>query len=240
MSKIVTLTNPNDIKVVDGWLAETRMRSLRAVLFGSAAIVAAAGLGIAACIWAWGQRGPSPEQLAAALSRMPPLTVKGTVGIDPKSEIALRGGGEVSLKDGGQVVLKSGAEVALAKGSKVAVEGAVGVDPNAKIGVTGALPLPTVNTQPTRTVDGEIITREVTVFSSVKFADGEIVTGWTFPNGSAKVPQHQYCYYLRPNPDGSDYRVHIAVDREPTGTSRALVSDFDAAVGRCDWWKSGA
>jgi hypothetical protein len=240
MSKIVTLTNPNDIKVVNGWLAETRLRSLRTILFGSAAMVAAAGLGIAGCIWAWGQRGPSPEQLAAALAKMPPLTVKGTVGIDPKAEVALRDGGEVSLKDGAQVALRSGGEVSLAKGGKVAVEGAVGVDPNAKIGVTGALPLPTVNNQPAMTVDGDAIKREVTVFSSVTYLDGQVETGWIYPGGSAKAPKSQYCYYMSPNPDGSSYKVDIAREGQPIAAARPLVNDFDGAVDRCVWWKQGA
>jgi hypothetical protein len=240
MSKIVTLTNPNDIKVVNGWLVETRLRSLRAILFGSAAIVAAAGLGIAGCIWAWAQRGPSPEQLAAALARMPPLTVNGTVGIDPKAEVALRDGGEVSLKNGAQVALQSGGAVTLAKGGKVAVEGTVGVDPNAKIGVTAPLSLPTVDNQPTKTDDGELIRREVTVFSQVDYLDGQVETGWRYPSGSARTPEAQYCYYTRPNPDGSSYRVDIAREGQPIAAARALVSDFDSAVDRCIWWRQGA
>ena len=44
----IQLTDPTELKVVTGWLQESRIRMVRNVLFGSAAIVGAAGLGIAA------------------------------------------------------------------------------------------------------------------------------------------------------------------------------------------------
>ena len=50
---------------------------VRNVLFGSAAIVGAAGLGIAGTVWAAGQHGPTVEEraadLKAALAELPPL-----------------------------------------------------------------------------------------------------------------------------------------------------------------------
>jgi hypothetical protein len=78
------------------------------------------------------------------------------------------------------------------------------------------------------------------VFSTVGYGDGEIDTGWTYADGSAKTPIKQFCYYTRRNPDGSSYKVDIAVNREPNAAARGLVSDFDGAVNRCVWWKPGA
>src|SRR3954462_14936354 len=111
MTKLVNLNHSSELKVVNGWLAETRIRATRNILLGSAAIVAAAGLGIAATVWAWGQHGPSAEERAAdlklALADMPPLKVE----LPP---VKLADGAQVALEKGGEVKLAEPAEVTIA------------------------------------------------------------------------------------------------------------------------------
>ncbi|MGU3537025.1 hypothetical protein [Methylobacterium sp. A54F] len=52
-----------------------------------------------------------------------------------------------------------------------------------------------------------------TVFKSVPYLDGNIVTGWQF-KGDEKTPESQYCYYSHPQKFGSDVltQVNIAIN----------------------------
>src|ERR1700730_3174199 len=61
-----------------------------------------------------------------------------------------------------------------------------------------------------KTSAGDVISREVTVFSNVKHGPGSVVTGWNYRDGSGRVPVGQYCYYTAYNPDRSSTRVDIA------------------------------
>src|SRR5262249_14221131 len=62
-----------------------------------------------------------------------------------------------------------------------------------------------------KTPTGDIIKREVTVFSTVK---REVVTGWRYKDGaSAGAPLHQYCYYSVSSSDGSSSaRIELGTD----------------------------
>ena len=73
----VDMNNPRDLKAVEELIrnasaAAAAQRSMvtRNVLVGTAAVVGAAALGIAAMIWAWGQ-GVDPEALKEALRELP-------------------------------------------------------------------------------------------------------------------------------------------------------------------------
>src|SRR5260221_3598776 len=46
-----------------------------------------------------------------------------------------------------------------------------------------------------RTATGDVIRRDVTVFSEVKHGSGTVVTGWNYKDGGSGVPMRQYCYY---------------------------------------------
>ncbi|MGC1294563.1 MAG: hypothetical protein WA869_05940, partial [Alloacidobacterium sp.] len=46
-----------------------------------------------------------------------------------------------------------------------------------------------------KTAAGEVIRREVTVFSNVEHGSGTVVTGWNYRDGSGGVPVQQFCYY---------------------------------------------
>jgi hypothetical protein len=85
---------------------------------------------------------------------------------------------------------------------------------------------------------GEVIRREVTVFSNVKHGPGKVVTGWNYKDGSDGVPLGQYCYYTVPGVDHSQRRVDIASNgvRLPHASS-ALVPDLEEALAKCQWWQ---
>jgi hypothetical protein len=83
-----------------------------------------------------------------------------------------------------------------------------------------------------------VISREVTVFSSVNHGAGLVVTGWSYRDGSSREPVRQYCYYTAPKPNGSSTKVDIASDgiRTPN-IGAALVPDLEGALARCQWWQ---
>jgi hypothetical protein len=90
-----------------------------------------------------------------------------------------------------------------------------------------------------KTPTGDVIRREVTVFSTVKHEPGTVVTGWTYPDGGGSVPVRQYCYYSASNVDHSSTRVDIAFngDRVPRA-SALLVPDLEGALAKCQWWQA--
>jgi hypothetical protein len=90
----------------------------------------------------------------------------------------------------------------------------------------------------TKTATGEVIEREVTVFSNVRHGPGVVVTGWRYRDGSGGTPVQQYCYYTTPNSGPSSKRVDIASDgvRSPDMDPR-LVPDLEGALSKCQWWQ---
>jgi hypothetical protein len=88
------------------------------------------------------------------------------------------------------------------------------------------------------TASGEVIRREVTVFSNVKHGSGTVVTGWNYRDGGGGVPVRQYCYYDASNVDHSSTRVDIAFNgvRAPHA-SAILVPDLEGALAKCQWWQ---
>jgi len=90
---------------------------------------------------------------------------------------------------------------------------------------------------PEKTPSGDVIKREVTVFSEVEHGPGSVFTGWRYRNGSGGIPSRQYCYYAAPNGDGSSKRIDIASDgtRLPIMTV-SFVPNLEKAVAKCQWW----
>lgn len=90
-----------------------------------------------------------------------------------------------------------------------------------------------------KTADGDIIQREVTVFSTVPHGLGSVVTGWKYANGSGGIPSSQYCYYTAPNADGSSFKVDLAVDQKTLSEAvSSRVPDLNLAIARCQWWQT--
>lgn len=202
-----------------------RATALRQHAISGSLLLGTGGLVAAACVFAWGQRGPSPEELAAALAKLPPLTVTvdGMVGLKPDASVALADGGTVALAPGGVVALDSGTTVKLD----------MGVLPD----IAKLLKQPVEQGS-----DGKAIRTEVTVFHTAALGAGrDIVTGWKFVNGAAERPAQQYCYVSTPGQDSlSSIHTDLALDGVPVTRSRAVVPDFDQALKHCVWWQGKA
>jgi hypothetical protein len=84
---------------------------------------------------------------------------------------------------------------------------------------------------------GEVIKREVTVFSNVRHGPGTVTTGWIYRDGRGGNPFSQYCYYDAPNIDNSRTRVDIASNRVPLPINTGLVPDQREALAKCQWWQ---
>jgi hypothetical protein len=89
-----------------------------------------------------------------------------------------------------------------------------------------------------KTAGGDVIAREVTVFSNVKHGSGSVVTGWTYRDGSGGTPVQQYCYYAARNLDHSTKKVDIASNGvRLVNIDAGLVPDLEEAIGKCQWWQ---
>jgi hypothetical protein len=89
-----------------------------------------------------------------------------------------------------------------------------------------------------KTAAGDVIRREVTVFSNVEHGPGLVVTGWNYRDGSGGIPVQQFCYYTAPNVDHSSKKVDIAYNGVRSfDVDAELVPDLDGALGKCQWWQ---
>ena len=89
-----------------------------------------------------------------------------------------------------------------------------------------------------KTAAGDVISREVTVFSNVNHGPGLVVTGWSYKDGSGREPVRQYCYYAIAKPDGSTTRVDIGSNGvRASNIGAGLVPDLEGALTKCQWWQ---
>jgi hypothetical protein len=89
-----------------------------------------------------------------------------------------------------------------------------------------------------QTAAGDVIKREVTVFSSVRHGQGTVVTGWNYNDGSGGVPVNQFCYYTVPDIGHSSKRIDIAIDRIPQSNFNPdVVHELEGALAKCQWWQ---
>jgi hypothetical protein len=89
------------------------------------------------------------------------------------------------------------------------------------------------------TPKGEVIEREVTVFSSIKHGAGFVTTGWNYRDGSGGVPFQQYCYYIAPNVEGSNTKIDIAsVGIRLPQINMSLIPNLEGALEKCQWWRA--
>jgi hypothetical protein len=95
-----------------------------------------------------------------------------------------------------------------------------------------------------KTVNGNVITTQVTVFRSVPHDNGSVVTGWTYPDGASadQRPKVQYCYWTSERLGGttSTARIDIANDGVQLPNIGAGVPRLEDALKECVWWKSGS
>ena len=214
---------PEDINLTRALTAESvsrgymlRSQTTRNVLYGSAALAFAIGVSIAAIVYANNQK-LDMEALKQVLAQMPELKVATipALTLEPPAPLKL---------EEGTVRIAEGGVVAIHPNATVHVEGTAAQPP---------VQLPTAELR--KTDGGDAIRREVTVFNTVAFGKGQVVTGWRYANGTGKTPTGQYCYFSQATSDGTERKIDIATNRVPDTAGRKLVPNFDAAMTRCVW-----
>jgi hypothetical protein len=148
-------------------------------------------------------------------------TAEGTVQIEPR-EIALAKGQTISLAQNSRVLLEPG--------SRVLADGEVRVE--------RIVSAPSPNTR--RPVAAAPVIIDFTVFKSVPFDKGTVMTGWRFETSTQKAPVSQYCYYTE---DAQMPGVSVTLDigkNEELESPKTLPKNFDlaAAFNRCVWFRS--
>jgi hypothetical protein len=146
--------------------------------------------------------------------------------------------GDVKLADGSTVGLAPGGQVMLAPNSTVRV------DPSSTVKVPGIVNPDTHSTtapppvQAAASPQNKIIT-QYTIFKTVAFDKGQVVTGWNFENSNQISPALQYCYYS----EKSDELVQVRID---LGRNGAMMENFTprpgvdliVAFNNCVWFSS--
>src|SRR5262249_27199571 len=119
---------------------------------------------------------------------------------------------------------------------KLELPGPLKIEPG-ELTIKTEQPSPALATD-TKTALGDVIQRKVTVFSNVRHGPGTVVTGWSYSDGSGRVPIHQYCYYTAQNAGYSSNRVDIASNHiRSFNIDARLVPDLEGALAKCQWWQ---
>jgi hypothetical protein len=140
-------------------------------------------------------------------------------------------------------------ELTLAKGATVSLDNSsrLLLDPAAKVVADGEIrvQIPAISTPRTPTPKNAAQTKTIanfTVFKSVPFEKGDVLTGWIFLTSAQESPTQQYCYYSERG-DSFDLsrRIDLATDGVPEA-SKAIPKAFDAvaALAKCVWFKKEA
>jgi hypothetical protein len=174
----------------------------------------AAGLGVGVFLAAWG---------ASLLWRYTP------------PEIAVRvANPEVHIAQDAPLVVKQEAPFVLAAPNPVKIEQG---QLTLRVEQPPSLPISDRLGSNSQTGAGDVIMREVTLFSHVQHGPGGVFTGWNYKDGRGGTPVSQFCYYTARNPDQSSKRIDLAADgvRLPK-ISVDSVPDVEGALSKCQWW----
>jgi hypothetical protein len=241
-------------------LADSRIVNSKAAMYRTLGIGGAlgmVGLACAACIYAYSyvtDARASAEKIAAAFEQaLAKVTLKteGDVKLQPGGEVALADkalkleGATVNLAPGTSIPLDaSNTQVRLASNQRVGVEGEVGLRSGATVGVTGNVGINggVPGTTPvnfggdTQERNGARVMSSITAFKTVKFGQGEIVTGWNYKTSNDTAPHQQYCYYNQ-GVEGANVRIDIATNGRPINVVRPPRGfDLDGAISNCIWY----
>jgi hypothetical protein len=139
---------------------------------------------------------------------------------------------ELTLARGATVFFDSSARLLLDPAAKVLADGEIRVQ------------IPAISTPRTPTPKNPAQTKTIanfTVFKSLPFDQGDVLTGWIFLTSAQESPTQQYCYYNEKG-EGSDLaiRIDLATDGVPE-TNKITSKTFDAAaaVAKCVWFNKG-
>jgi hypothetical protein len=137
-------------------------------------------------------------------------------------------------------------ELKLAQGATVSFDSSsrLSLDPAARVVADGEIRIqaPAISVPRTPTPKGAAQVKTIanfTVFKSVPFEQGNVLTGWTFLTSAQESPTQQYCYYNEKG-ENSDLaiRIELATDGVPEA-NKTVPKAFDTAnaLAKCVWFK---
>lgn len=139
-----------------------------------------------------------------------------------------------------QLTLTKGATVSIDPSSRLLI------DPNARVIADGEIRVqpPSISIPRAPSPKSPAQSRTIsnfTVFKTVPFERGDVVTGWNYLTSAQQVPTQQYCYYHErgDNPDVA-IQINLANDGvAETDKSAPKTFNYVAAAGRCVWFNKG-
>lgn len=192
---------------------------------GTAVALSLTGLGILCSFYGYSfvySVQPAAERTAKAfveaLTRTPLKTsVSGSMSLAQNSQVHLAPGQAVKLEEGGIVKL----------------------DPNSTVRVV-AIDMPQPSSHQlgleAKPKTDELPFTSYTIFRSVSFNSGEVVTGYNFELGDRLRPKNQYCYYTVSVGQGVAAKFDIARNGIPQEGSKLKKAEFDGALANCTWF----
>jgi hypothetical protein len=188
------------------------------------------GIGIAAALYGYGLMisvKPAAEQIASALR-----------DAFAHAELKTHVTGTLSLTPGSELTLAPNQTVKLAEGAVVKL------DPNSSVRVVGDLkldvPQPSKQQLQLDATSGskELPVTQYTVFKTVVYGTGYVVTSWNFELPDTARPYYQRCYYEQNLDQGLAATQTIAIDGSPRPVSALakLPFDFEGALAGCAWF----
>jgi hypothetical protein len=190
------------------------------------------GTGVAAALYGYSfmiSVKPASEQIASALR-----------DAFARAELKTSVTGKLSLTPGSELTLVPNQTVKLAEGAVVQL------DPSSSVRVVGDLkvdvPQPSKQQLQLNATSGskELPITEYTVFKTVVFGTGYVVTAWDFEPSDTARPNSQRCYYEQTLDEGLAATQTIAVDGSPRRVSALakLPFDFEGALAGCTWFSA--
>jgi hypothetical protein len=135
-------------------------------------------------------------------------------------------------------------EISLAKDQTISLDptSRVLLDPTAKVRADGEIRVQGPSISTTRGPRGAAPTPVITnftVFKSVPFEKGSVVTGWNFLTSAQKIPTDQFCYYIEKLEASPLEPVVFFATDEKLDPPKQLPKgfDIDAAFKKCVWFK---
>jgi hypothetical protein len=209
--------------------AESRIaRAISFAWFGGGIAMAfsLSGMGVLAALYGYSHTisvQPAAEQaakaIAEAIQRTPlKTTVSGSMSLAPNSQLRLAAGQNVRLQEGATVRLASNSSVRVIADLKV------------------EMPQPSNQQLHVRDKGNELPFTTYTIFRSVPYGSGEVVTGWHYDLSDRQRPKFQHCYYTYNMDKGRSVKYVLAFDGIPQRSSPLDKVDFDSALGNCIWF----
>ena len=212
-----------DGSVITGQVHFWRLTGLGLILFG---IGAAIGIGFYGYSYV-ARNSENLTSFSAALSKALAdvqlrATAQGTVELEPR---------EISLTKDQTISFDRNSRLLLDPTAKVLVDGDIRVQAPPTISVPQAVPQRSGSRTPNIT--------NFTVFKTVRFDKGTVVTGWNFLTSSQKSPTEEYCYYTE-NAETLGVNVDLSLgSNRKQDTPKTIPNNFDiaAAFNRCVWFR---